>query len=93
MFDLILATLVQATLVHPVQIPQLTNAFCDERKDVIELLEKYDEKLLGRGLMGSDYMLEIFLSKDKRTWTAFITRTNGISCIVALGTNWDLIPR
>lgn len=62
---------------------------CLKHDDIVERLKgKFQEKQLGYGLIGDKAIMEIFAS-EKGSWTIIITRSNGISCVVAAGTDWE----
>ena len=68
---------------------------CAERGMVVEKLEgRYGEVFAGGGLQNSSAVFELWFSEEKGTWTILMTRPNGLSCIMASGTNWrDAGPR
>ena len=62
---------------------------CSKHEEITKQLKgKFQEKQLGYGLIGDKAIMEIFASK-KGSWTIIVTRSNGISCIVASGTDWE----
>lgn len=62
---------------------------CSKHDDIVEKLKgKFQEKQLGYGLIGDKAIMEFFASK-KGSWTIIVTRSNGISCVVAAGTDWE----
>ena len=66
---------------------------CAKRDDAIKTLsEKYNEKIVSRGLAkGGKSMVEVFAS-DSGSWTVIVTNTEGLSCIVASGESWHDVP-
>lgn len=69
-----------------------TFVLCAERGDAIKSLEEhYSEKPFSRGLTGMGVVLELFISEDQ-TFTLLMTQPNGISCVVATGSNWEKLP-
>ena len=82
---LISLTLVAAFLPTTIQ----AQATCAERSMVVEKLEgRYGEVFAGGGLQNSSSVFEVWFSEEKGTWTILMTRPNGMSCIMASGTNW-----
>lgn len=74
-----------------VTIPATAHAqsACAERDTVVEKLEaKYGESFAGGGLQSANSVFEVWFSKEKGTWTILLTRADGVSCIMASGTNW-----
>lgn len=71
----------------PTAISAQTN--CAERTTVVEKLEaSYGEVFAGGGLQNANHVFEVWFSEDKGTWTILMTRADGVSCIMASGTNW-----
>jgi hypothetical protein len=54
-----------------------------------QLTQKYNESLTGGGLQNPQQLLEIWSSPETGSFTVFITRANGLSCVVATGQNWQ----
>lgn len=78
-----------ATAVHAQSAVQGAPVTCAPRDALVERLSgRYDEQRTGAGLQNSRQMLEVWSSSDTGTWTVLITRADGVSCIVATGTNW-----
>ncbi len=65
---------------------------CGMREQVVEkLANKYDEHLAAGGLQksrSSDVVMEIWASSATGTFTVLITNPEGVSCVVAAGTNF-----
>lgn len=62
---------------------------CLKHEQIVEKLKgKFQEKQLGYGLIGEKAIMEIYASKEG-SWTIIVTRSNGISCVVAAGTDWE----
>ena len=76
-----------ALLVVPGQA--VANAMCADRAKFVDQLEKkYSEQISARGLQSSDRLLEIFTSSETGSFTVLLTRPDGVSCVLATGTNW-----
>jgi hypothetical protein len=74
-----------------VTLPSATFAqsACASREIVVEKLSaKYGESFAGGGLQNATSVFEVWFSKEKGTWTILLTRADGMSCIMASGTNW-----
>ena len=70
---------------------------CGDREEVVHQLEiQFSEKLTSGGLQtapAENSMVEIWSSDQTGTFTVLMTQANGISCIVAVGTDYfDLAP-
>jgi len=64
------------------------NARCLPRDALVETLEtKYSESLTGGGLQNAQQLVEVWSSKTG-SFTVFVTRADGFSCIVATGESW-----
>lgn len=64
-------------------------AMCNSREMFVDqLASKYQEEIVARGLQSSERLLEIFTSKETGSFTVLLTRPDGISCVLATGTNW-----
>jgi len=70
---------------------------CGAREDVVHQLEsQYAEKLTAGGLQtapAENSVVEIWSSEQTGTFTVLMTQPNGITCIVAVGTDYfDIGP-
>lgn len=64
-------------------------SMCNNRDVFVDqLASKYKEEIAARGLQSSERLLEIFASKETGSFTVLLTRPDGISCVLATGTNW-----
>lgn len=55
---------------------------------VAKLKQAYGEEKVGLGLgPGGNTVFELFVA-ETGTWTMLVTRTDGLSCIAASGTDW-----
>ncbi len=71
---------------------------CAQREHVIaKLQDSYSEELTFGGLQKSQSgrsVMEVWTSKETGSYTVLVTRPNGISCIVAVGTDFfEAIPK
>ncbi|MEM7320294.1 MAG: hypothetical protein AAF408_14895 [Pseudomonadota bacterium] len=78
--------------------PPAFAATCGMRDTVIDRLQtKYAEELAFGGLQevrGGQAVMEVWSSADSGTFTVLVTQANGISCIVAAGTDFfEAIPK
>lgn len=63
---------------------------CLARDDLVkQLSERWEEAPVGRGLQSAGQLLEIWASLKSGTYTVFVTRADGVSCIVASGQHWN----
>ena len=67
-------------------------ANCAKREMVVDRLKvKYSEQLTAGGLQSSrtaTTVVEVWSSPETGTFTVMLTNANGVSCIVASGTDW-----
>lgn len=73
--------------------PPANAAGCAMRDIVVERLQsKYAEAMVAGGLQGSHdnkmAMLEVWSSEKTGTFTVIMTNAQGLSCILAAGTDW-----
>ncbi len=62
---------------------------CAPRDTVLERLKTgYGETLAAGGLRSQSQVLEVWASEDTGTWTVLMTDANGMTCVMASGTNW-----
>lgn len=59
---------------------------------IANLSESYDEVLTGAGLRSPQQLLELWSSPESGTFTIFVTRPDGVSCVLASGMDWQLMP-
>lgn len=66
---------------------------CAPRKALTEnLLKKYNERPVSIALTNNNKIITIYKSPDGNTWTATITGTDGLSCFLGSGSNWQSVP-
>ncbi len=66
-------------------------ANCAPREAIVERLAAvYAESLTARGLQTGELLLEVWASAETGTFTVLMTSTNGVSCVVAAGTDFFL---
>ncbi|SEL52572.1 hypothetical protein SAMN05443999_1064 [Roseovarius azorensis] len=80
-----------AALAPPAHAQGIT---CLPRESLVERLEnRYKEHLIGGGLQNPQQLLEVWASGETGSFTVFVTRPDGVSCIVATGQHWNDGPR
>jgi hypothetical protein len=80
-----------AAALAPPAAAQIAPPCFDRDSLVANLTGTYEENLSGAGLRSTQQLLELWSSDKTGTFTIFITRPDGTSCIVASGKNWQLI--
>jgi hypothetical protein len=56
------------------------------------LSQQFKEKPVAMGVSDNGSLLELFATPDGATWTALVTRPNGVSCVVMSGDTWQYTP-
>lgn len=65
---------------------------CGPHKQVIEMLSKrFSEVPKAVGIVGEKRIMEVFIS-EKGTWTILVTNSEGLTCILAAGDEWEDVP-
>ncbi len=84
---IIIAALILGMAGPPVAQAQMV---CGTRDVVVGKLDKiYGEVRRGGGLAGPTAIIEIWVSEATGTWTILKTTPNGLTCIMAVGDNWQ----
>lgn len=67
-------------------------ATCGTHKDLTAYLtSQYSEEVQSLGLTANGMLIELYVS-PKATWSAVLTTPQGLSCLVAAGTDWESNP-
>jgi hypothetical protein len=88
-FGLLTAGVVLAAAARPgvAQVPP-----CAPHDSMVSTLgETFHEQQRAYGLIGPRAILEVFVS-DKGGWTIIVTGSDGFSCIIAVGIDWEMVP-
>ena len=71
--------------------PSLAQQVCGKRADIVNRLsDGFEEQRRSAGLAADGNLVEVFASK-KGTWTIIYTKPGGMTCLVAVGDNWQQI--
>ena len=70
-------------------------AFCGPVAEIARALaRRYGEHVVSQGRQVDGSVLQIYASKNRRTWTVVVTpRPGRFSCLIAAGINWETIPQ
>jgi hypothetical protein len=69
------------------------SAFCDKRQFITQSLTKdYKEDPVSMGVANTGAVIEIFASENG-SWTMVLTKPDGMSCMIAAGSNWETLPK
>jgi hypothetical protein len=84
--------LIASAWAQPPTAMALTPA-CHSHADLAAMLNrKYSEAPNAVGVQANGHLVEVFASSDGTSWTIVVTRPDGVSCIVAVGENWETLP-
>lgn len=92
MKKLVLPSLICACLTQFAAVPAFASLQCASHEKMIELLSKrFSEVPKAIGLVGQKRVMEVYVSKTG-TWTILVTNSEGQTCILAAGNNWEDVP-
>lgn len=89
------AALAGALVIASVALPARaqTQPTCIKRADLLrQLASKFSEKPIAAGIADNGMLLEVYASLKGETWTVAMTLPNGVTCLVASGQEWQMIP-
>lgn len=70
----------------------MAQSVCSKHADFKKFLgEQHQEVVRAIGLAGTGTMVEIYVSKEG-SWTLAATNTEGVTCMVMAGENFEMIP-
>jgi hypothetical protein len=74
-----------------VATPATAQMVCGKRADIVERLSSgYEERQSSAGIASNGNLVEVFASK-KGNWTIIFTQPGGMTCLMAVGENWQTI--
>jgi hypothetical protein len=63
---------------------------CGKREEMLShLSQKYSEKPVAMGLATNGSVVEVLSSKSSGSFTIVYTMPNGMTCLMAAGSNWE----
>src|SRR5262249_47364118 len=66
---------------------------CAPRAELLKQLSSlYREAPVGYGVADNGALLEVLAANNGSTWTLLVTRTNGVSCVMLSGQDWQAEP-
>jgi hypothetical protein len=86
------------TVVTSIANPSIANAgepprSCAPRAEIVQYLAaESKEQPVAVGAASHGTRLEVFASPNG-SWTLLVTLTNGMSCLMNAGTDWQVVPR
>ncbi|TMJ38121.1 MAG: hypothetical protein E6G89_12830 [Alphaproteobacteria bacterium] len=86
MSGIVAALLILLPTIAAAQLP------CAARDEIVsEITQHFKEAPEATGVTPQGMLLEVFVS-EARSWTILLTTPQGVSCIVAVGENWEREP-
>lgn len=77
----------------PPGAPQATGRCMPREAALAQLGRAYGEELVGIGIgQRGASVVELYANRETGTWTALVTRPDGVSCAAAAGTDWQDVP-
>ncbi len=74
-----------------VATPSMAQTVCGQHADIVkQLVQKHKEQQSSAGIAANGSLVEVFASK-KGNWTIIFTKPGGITCLMAVGENWEVI--
>jgi hypothetical protein len=93
MFKLLFGTAVVALMATSLTSVAEAQQVCGKRAEFVTRLDTtYKETTSGVGLINNGMVIEV-LTSSKGSWTILMTKTNGVSCVVASGEGWETVPQ
>lgn len=66
---------------------------CKDRVEIVKDLKKlYKEIPVAQGIAANGSFFEIFATREGNTWTMVATQSGGLTCVLANGTDWEVVP-
>lgn len=59
---------------------------------VSRLQTKYQERMVAVGVMATGALLQVYATKDGKTWSLLVVRTDGIACLMTHGEDYQVLP-
>ena len=92
----LIPALAAAALLAPAaaQAQGSNSAPCGKRDEMLaHLSQKYSEKPVAMGLATNGSVVEVLSSKSSGSFTIVYTMPNGMTCLMAAGSNWEFTQR
>ena len=89
------ALLLTCTAADPLlaQQPPEPYPFCMPAEELTSFLEeKFEEVPMVQGISDVCVLVTVFAAKASRNWTLTLTEPSGLSCALATGTGFELMP-
>jgi len=71
--------------------PSMAQPVCGKHAEIVDRLSKgYQEQQNSAGIAANGNLVEVFAS-PKGSWTIIFTKPGGVTCLMAVGDNWQVI--
>ncbi len=86
-----LTAIATAIAMTVVAVPSLAQSVCGKHADIVKRLSSgYGEHQNSTGIAANGNLVEVFASKNGN-WTIIFTQPGGMTCLMAVGENWQTI--
>jgi hypothetical protein len=93
MFKLLYGVVVVALMAASFTSVAEAQQVCGKRAEFVTRLDAtYKETTSGIGLINNGTVIEV-LTSSEGSWTILMTKTDGMSCVVASGQAWESVPK
>ncbi len=76
-----------------VQAQMVSPTHCATRSEILKQLSSiYREAPVAVGIADNGSLLEVLAANDGATWSVLVTRSNGMSCVMLSGQDWQSKP-
>lgn len=70
--------------------PEAAAQACGEREQIIKSLnQEFNEEPVAIGIDNRGRLIEVLAAERSGSWTILLTQPNGVSCLMATGTDWE----
>lgn len=92
MISLRLSALIALAATPIAAISPIAEIICAPRSELVQKLTlQFGETQTGIGMRGPESVMEVWTSPQSGDWTLVMSYTDGKSCIVAMGQNWETL--
>ena len=62
---------------------------CMKHSDLTGVLQKHKESQAAIGVASNGNLIQVYATEDGATWSIVMTNPQGVSCVMAVGKDWD----
>lgn len=90
MIPLRLSALIALAAAPAAATSPIAEIICAPRGEMVQkLTRQFGETQAGVGIRGPESVMEVWTSPQSGDWTLVMSYTDGKSCIIAMGQNWE----